>query len=85
MPDRSVIPIDEAAKGLAEAAVIALYDEEGNTDVDNIVQVAVSAYLSAIGAEVEHWGLLVENGKRSPLQQRIVSAWKPLTDTKEER
>lgn len=82
----SVILIDEA--GLREAAAkFRNHNADGSyLSIEERLSAAVSAYLSAIGATRELRGRLpFGDSVPDPREERIVTPWRPLTTTEEER
>lgn len=87
------VPIDEAGMRRATAAV---HDEQGGAfpikgapgdciHCDVITRRAVSAYLEAVGADVESRRRMNSRGAPGPLESRLCTPWRPFTDTEEER
>lgn len=80
----SVIPIDEAAIASAERAYYDHLDKHGETgsSLSDLLTDTVCAYLEAVGARVERSAAALYHRET---HERLVTDWKPLTDTEEER
>lgn len=77
---------------VAKEAVDDLYERKSPSSArgGEDVELAVSAYLGAVGATVERRGGFVADPKRKGIvvhqdkEARVVTDWKPLTDMEEE-
>lgn len=77
------VPIDKDAMKVAKGAVDDLYERKSPSSArgGEDVELAVSTYLEAVGAEVEIMRPDPRSGTRFVPQSRLRTPWKPLTDT----